>query len=95
MAFHYAIMKKYGPNPVLMKRAYTTIVLPAFTFGNKCLQETIKKSLNRLNRLESLLIANVAPSSPTKGLEVIYNLMPLDIFIEKQATEIMARINNQ
>ena len=41
MAFHYAIMKKYGPNPVLMKRAYTTIVLPAFSFGchvfgNKC-----------------------------------------------------------
>ena len=83
-----------------MKRAYTTIVLPAFSFGchvfgNKCLQETIKKALNRLNRLASLLIANVAPSSPTKGLEVIYNLMPLDIFIEKRATEIMARINNQ
>ena len=53
MAFHYAIMKKYGPNPVLMKRAYTTIVLPAFSFGchvfgNKCQQETIKKLLNRL-----------------------------------------------
>ena len=63
MAFHYAIMKKYGPNPILMKRAYTTIVIPALTFGchvfgDKCLQETIKKSLNRLNRLASLLIAN-------------------------------------
>ena len=95
-----AITKKYGPNPILMKRAYTTIVIPAFTFGchvfgDKCLQETIKKSLNRLNRLASLLLANVAPSSPTKGLEVIYNLMPLDILIEKRASEIMARINNQ
>ena len=83
-----------------MKKAYTTIVIPALTFGchvfgDKCLQETIKKFLNQLNRLASLLIANVAPSSPTKGLEVIYNLIPLDILIEKRATEIMARIDNQ
>ena len=83
-----------------MKRAYTTIVIPAFTFGchvfgDKCLQETIKKSLNRLNRLAGLLIAQVAPSTPTKGMEVIYNLMPLDILIEKRASETMARINNQ
>ena len=100
MAFHNAISKKYGPNPILMKRAYTTIVLPAFTYGchvwgDKCQQETIKKSLNRLNRLACLLIANVAPSTPTKGLEVIYNIMPVHILIEKRASETMARINNQ
>ena len=100
MAYHYAIRKKYGPNPMLMKRAYTTIVIPALTFGchifgDKCLQETVKKSLNRLNRLASLLIANVAPSTPTKGMEIIYDLMPLDILIEKRASEIMARINHQ
>ena len=100
MAYHYAIRKKYGPQPLLMKRAYTTIVIPALTFGchvfgDKCLQATVKKSLTRLNRLACLLIANVAPSTPTKGMEIIYNLMPLDIFIEKRASEIMARINNQ
>ena len=100
MAFHYAISKKYGPQPLLMRKAYTTIVIPALTFGchvfgDKCQQETVKKSLIRLNRLASLLIAHVAPSTPTKGLEVIYNLMPLDILIEKRASEIMARIINQ
>ena len=100
MAYHYAITKKYGPRPLLMRRAYTTIVIPALTFGchvfgDKCLQETIKKSLNRLNRLASLLIAQVAPSTPTKGLEVIYNLMPLDILFEKRASTIMARIDSQ
>ena len=100
MAYHYAITKKYGPQPMLLKRAYTTIVIPALTFGchifgDKCQQETIKKSLLRLNRLASLLIAQVAPSTPTKGMEVIYDLMPLDILIEKRASEIMARINNQ
>ena len=83
-----------------MKRAYTTIVIPALTFGrhvcgDKCQQESIKKSLVRLNRLASLLIAKVAPSTSTKGMEVIYNLMPLDILLEKRASEIMFRINNQ
>jgi hypothetical protein len=85
---------------MLLKRAYTTIVIPALTFGchifgDKCQLESIKKSLLRLNRLASLLIAQVAPSTPTKGMEVIYDLMPLDILIEKKASEIMARINNQ
>ena len=83
-----------------MRRTYTKIVIPTLTFGchvfgDKCLQETIKQSLLRLNRLAGLLIANVAPSTPTKGMEVIYDLMPLDILIEKRASEIMARINNQ
>ena len=87
MAYHYAIRKKYGPQPLLMKRAYTTIVIPALTFGchvfgDKCLQETIKKSLIRLNRLASLLIAQVAPSTPTKGMEVIYN--PLTFSLRKE-----------
>ena len=100
MAYHYAINKKYGPQPALLRRAYTTIVIPALTygchvFGDKCVQETIKKALIRLNRLASLLLAPVAPSTPSKGLEVIYNLMPLDILIEKKAAETMARINNQ
>ena len=50
MAFHYAITKKYGPQPVLMRRAYTTIVIPALTFrchvfGDKYLQEAVKKPL--------------------------------------------------
>ena len=85
---------------MLMRKAYTTIVIPALTFGchvfgDKCLQITVQKSLNRLNRLAGLLIANVAPSTPTKGMEIIYNLMPLDILFEKRASEIMARINPQ
>ena len=100
MTYHYAITEKYGPQPLLLKRAYKTIVIPALTFGyqvfgDKCMKETIRKSLNRLNRLASLLIAHVAPSTPTKGMEVIYNLMPLNILIEKRASEILARINTQ
>ena len=100
MAFHRAISKKYGPCPILMKRAYTTIVVPAFTygchvFGDRCQQISVQKALNRLNRLASLLIASVSPSTPTKGLEIIYHQMPMHILIEQKASETMARINDQ
>ena len=100
MTFHRAISKKYGPCPILMKRAYTTIVVPAFTygchvFGDRCQQISVQKALNRLNRLASLLIASVSPSTPTKGLEIIYHQMPMHILIEQKASETMARINDQ
>lgn len=100
MSFHKAITLKFGPSPVLMRRAYTTIVLPALTYGchvwgDRCKLKSIKLSLGKLNRLASLLLASAAPSTPTKGLEIIYNIMPLNIWVEKRASEIMARINNQ
>ena len=100
MAFHKAITLKYGPNPILMKRAYTTKVVPALTYGchvwgDKCQLETIRHKLDKINRLACLLIGRVAPSTPTKGMEIIYDIMPLNILIEKRATEIMARINKQ
>ena len=51
MAYHYAITKKYSPQPLLIRRAYTTIIISALTFGchvfgDKCLQKTIIKSIN-------------------------------------------------
>ena len=99
MEFHKNITKKFGPSPKLMRKAYITIVIPRFIYGchlwgDKCQQEGTKKELKKLNRLACLLIANVAPSTPTKGLEVLYNIMPIEILVEKRASEIMARINN-
>ena len=100
MSFHKAIALKFGPNPVLMKLSYTTIVIPALTYGchvwgDRCQLNSIKLSLEKLNRLACLLLARAAPSTPTKGLEIIYNIMPLNTWIEKRASETMARINVQ
>ena len=99
MAFKNAINNKFGPSPYLMKRIYQTIVLPAFTFGchiwgDKCKQATYQEKLRKLNRLAALTIAPVHKSTPTRGLEIIYDLMPLDLVIECRASEIMARIRD-
>ena len=49
--------------------------------------------LLRLNRLAAITIAPVQRSTPTKGLEVIYDLIPLDIFVERIALNTHKRIN--
>ena len=95
MSFHKAINLKYGPRPALMKLSYTCIVIPALTYGchvwgDRCKLKSIKLSLEKLNRLASLLMACAAPSTPTKGMEIIFDIMPLKIWIEKRASEIMA-----
>ena len=95
-----AISSKFGPSPALVKKAYTTIVLPAFAYGchvwgDKCTQESVKKKLNKLNRLAALLMAPMAPSTPTRGLEVMLDLMPVHLEIEKRASNTMARIRSR
>ncbi len=100
MAFHKAISSKFGPSPILIKRAFTNIVLPAFAhgchiWGDKCQQEGTIKRLEKLNRLAALLMAPMAPSTPTKGLEVMLDLIPVHLAIEQRATAIMARMRTQ
>ena len=98
-ALRYVIGKKFGPNPHLMRWAFTGIVRPKLTYACHLwahkINETIKKKLTKLNRLACLNIAPVHKSTPTKGLEVIYNLQPLDLFIECMAIKIHARIQKQ
>ena len=90
---------QFGPNPQLMKWAYTGVVRPKLTYGchmwSHKINKTLKAKLQRLNRLACLSIAPVKRSSPTAGLEVIYNIMPLDIHVQKVATSIFIRIQKQ
>ena len=98
-ALKSVIGKKYGPNPSLMKWAFTGIVRPKLTYSchlwSHKMTESIKKKLLKLNRLACLSIAPVHKSTPTLGLEVIYNLLPLDLFVEQVAAKIHARIQKQ
>jgi hypothetical protein len=42
--------------------------------------------------LRNACTAPVKKSTPTKGLEIIYDIMPLHLYIECRVSEIMARI---
>jgi len=83
------IYNKLGPNPAILKWAYEAIIRPAITYGchvwgNKMMLE-IQKKLEKLNRLGCLLIANVWKSAPSKGLKMIYNIKPLDLYVKQLA----------
>ena len=93
------IGKKWGPSPKMMRFAYTGIIRPKLSYGcqiwaHKMSKTTIQKLL-RLNRLACLSIAPVKRSTPTMGMEMIYNLLPLDLFLQKRADEIFLRIQKQ
>ena len=98
-ALQRVIGQKYGPNPHLMRWAYTGIVRPKLTYGchlwSHKLTKTLKEKIKRLDRLCCLSIAPIKSSSPTMGLGVIYNLLPLDLFIRKTAAMTYLRIHNQ
>jgi len=82
-----AMGKIWGMPPHHMKWAYTGIIRPALTYGSLvwskvCELEWVKKALNRLNRLALLTLGHFRRSTPTAGLEVICDLMPLDLHIK-------------
>ena len=84
------IRKRWGPKPSLSKWLFTGIIRPKLTYaslvwGHTLTQESKRKKLRRLNRLAAITITPVRRSTPTLGLEVIYDLMPLDLFIKKTA----------
>ena len=50
--------------------------------------------ITRLNRLAALSIAPVMKSTPTKGLEVMYDLIPLKLHIERTALAANHRVKS-
>ena len=61
-------------------------------WGHTLDKQMAKSKLQRLNRLAAVTITPVRRSTSTKGLEVIYDLMPLNLFIKKTALATMNRM---
>jgi len=82
----------FGPSPELMRWAYTAVVRPVLTYasvnwGHEIQNLTIRRKLQSLDRLAMLSFAKVHRSTPTQGLEIIYDITPLEIFIEYNAVK--------
>ena len=65
---------------------YTAIIRPSITHASviwwgKVEQKTVNDKLGSLQRLACLCITGAMPSAPTRALETILDLTPLDIFI--------------
>ena len=94
------VRQNWGPKPKLMKWAYTAIIRPALTYACVCWQhatdtKTIQKQINQVDRLAMLTFTRVHKSTPTKGLALIYDLMPLNIFLQMNSIKAYARQSQQ
>ena len=89
--------KKWGLNPKMMYWLYVTMVRPIITYGaivwwNKLDQITACIKLERLQRMACLMITGAMKTAPTKALETVLNLAPLNIYVEAEARSTAYRI---
>ena len=92
-----ALGTMWGPQPHIVRWLYEGIIKPALTYGctiwgAATSSKTFKSKALKLQRLALLPMAPVRTHSPTIGLEVISNLLPLDLFIQKNAIACYDRI---
>ena len=85
-----ALNKRWGPKPALIRWVYISIVRARLAYASVIWSHNInhKTKLNKLkqiNRLASMMMAPARRSTPTKALELINHLMPLDLFLHNQA----------
>jgi ribonuclease HI len=91
--------KFWGPSPRLTHWIYTGMVRPAITYGSFVWAHRINTKLFRektqkLQRLALISLAPVRLHSPTIGLEIATNTIPLYLYIEGAAMSTYLRLNN-
>ena len=86
----------WGLSPKMQRMTYVMFVRPVLTYAchlwARDLTNKVRNDFQKLNRLACLTIAPVRRSSPTLGLEVIYDLVPLDLHMKQLALNTMKRI---
>jgi hypothetical protein len=97
MLAKHSISKSWGPNSKYAKWAYTGIIRPALSYvslvwSRVCDNQTIILKLKQVQLLRLLQIAPVRRSTPTAGLEIIYNIEPLDLFIREAVAKAFVRV---
>jgi ribonuclease HI len=91
--------KFWGPKPSMTKWIYTNIVRPTFTYGCIAWAKTTrtKDFINKAKRLQRLALKDIGPirtHSPTSGLEIFTNTIPLDLYIRGEFMAAHYRIRN-
>ena len=87
--------KSWGVNPKLSKWLYTGIVRPIVTYAAHIWSHNTNKETNRkllqLNRLGCMLIAGIEKSNPTTALQIIYDILPIDLYLRERAISTQIR----
>ena len=82
--------RAWGPKPVYIRWVYIAIVRPKLCYasvawGHTVRLDTRKEALKKLNQLPATMITPVQKSTPVKTMEVLYDLIPLHLFVQKRS----------
>jgi len=96
-AIRRVIGREWGLDPEKVLWVYKSIIRPKLSYASlvwaMTIQETTRKKMERLQRLALLSIFHPLRSTPTKGLEVCLGVIPLDLFVRREAA--MARLQTR
>ena len=87
----------WGPQPKLMRWAYTGIVRPtltyaALTWGHAIEEDGIIDDLRHVNRMAMSTMVKVPRSTPTRAMEIILDIAPLHLHILKEGMSTFLRL---
>ena len=91
------VYKKYGPSPKLMRLCYTVVARTKLSYASHIWQHRKghHKSLRQCQRLALLTMAPTGRSMPTNGLEVIWNIPPINLHLQNVALATYGRIQGK
>ena len=91
-----AMGKLWGVRPLISRWIYTGVVRPALSYAalvwaKACERKGIITLLTKVNRIALMSISYFRRSTPTAGLEVIFQVLPLHIHVQYEACLAMNR----
>ena len=97
MALNSLVRKRWGPNPKLMRLAYTSVARSKLTYGGHVWQHKKGQDaqVTRCQRLGLLTLAPTQPSTPTLGLQAIWGIQPIDLFLQEAALKTYVHIKDK
>ena len=93
------VRRSHGPCPRVMRWAYHSLVRPVFSYGSLVwahelnLQQVLSK-MTSLNRMGINSFCHAPRSTPSRLLEVMLDVMPLDLFCKMTALNSYVRLRN-
>ena len=91
--------KLWGPNPAIMHWAYTSMVLPILSYCLYIFAQAITKcqlkKFRKLQRLALLMLGHMRRGTPTEGLNIITNTLPVELYIEKELLAATYRLRSK
>ena len=93
-----ALDNAWGPRPMYMQWFWTSVMRPKITYGafvwaQAAQKKTVQSKLRSIQRCGLMMIAPVRRSTPTRAMEILYNIIPLHLHIKYLALATLLRID--